>query len=189
LEPEFAPYFIAEDLISLDKYHLYLKLMIDGMTSRPFSAISLPPPEGKTYQREAAVAYSRGKYGRDVKEVEEKVRRWSERNFDLGMAVAEERRAAGEPVPEIEVGSVLEGEVKKIVDFGAFVEIFPGREGLVHISELSYDFVENVGDVVSVGDKIKVKIIGIDEEGKISLSKKALEEPKSKKQIKEKKEE
>jgi len=183
LEPEFAPYFTTEDLITLDRYHLYLKLLVDEMSSRPFSAISLPPPEGKTYQKEAVIAHSREKHGRDVGEVKEKIKRWSERSFDLGMAIAEEKRAAGEPLPEVEVGGIFEGEVKRITNFGAFVEILPGREGLVHISEFSHDFVEDVSDIVKVGDKIKVKVIRIDEEGKIDLSKKALE-PKGKKQEK-----
>ena len=97
LEKEFLPYFTAEDLISLDKYHLYLKLLVDGMTSKPFSAISLTPPEGHTYQGQAAVAHSREVYGRDTVEVEDKIRRWSERVFALGMAIAEEK---GETVVE-----------------------------------------------------------------------------------------
>ncbi len=175
LAPEFAPYFTAEDLISLERYHLYLKLLVDGMSSRPFSAIALPPPENKTFQRDGAVKHSRETYGRDSKEIGEKIKRWSQRKFDLGMAIAEEKRAAGEPLPTVEVGSIFEGEVKNITDFGAFVEILPEREGLVHISELSSKRVKDVRDVVEVGDKVEVKVIGIDEEGKIRLSKKALE--------------
>jgi hypothetical protein len=97
LEKEFMPYFTAEDLISLDKYHLYLKLLVDGMTSKPFSAISLTPPEGQTYQGQAAIAHSREVYGRDAVEIEDKIRRWSERVFSLGMAIAEEK---GEPLVE-----------------------------------------------------------------------------------------
>lgn len=97
LEKEFAPYFTAEDLISLDKYHIYLKLLIDGMASKPFSALSLAPPEGRTYQGQAAVNFSRETYGRDVAGVEEKIRCWSEREFSLGMAIAEEK---GEEVPK-----------------------------------------------------------------------------------------
>jgi len=101
LEKEFLPYFTAEDLISLDKYHIYLKLLVDGMTSKPFSAISLAPPEGRTYQGQAAVAHSRDVCGRDAVEVEEKIRRWSERAFSLGMAIAEEKgEAVIEPVPD-----------------------------------------------------------------------------------------
>jgi len=175
LEAEFVPYFEAEDLIAIDRYHLYLKLLVDGITSRPFSAVSLPPPEGRTYQRDAAIAYSREQYGRAVEEVEAKIKRWWEREFNLGMAIDEERRAAGKPpLPKLEVGAVFEGEVKSIKDFGAFVEILPGREGLVHVSELSDKFVENVEDVVRVGDVVRVKVIGIDDEGRVSLSMKAV---------------
>jgi len=89
--------------------------------------------------------------------------------------VREAKRIIEDLTREIKVGEVLEGEVKKLTDFGAFVEILPGREGLVHISELSQGFVNKVSDVVKVGDKIRVKVIGINEEGKINLSKKALE--------------
>ncbi|MEX1061567.1 MAG: polyribonucleotide nucleotidyltransferase [Patescibacteria group bacterium] len=76
---------------------------------------------------------------------------------------------------EVEVGEVFEGEVKRLMDFGAFVEVLPGKEGLVHVSQLSYDYVGKPGDVVKVGDKIKVKVIEIDDQGRINLSKKALE--------------
>lgn len=92
LEKEFTPYFTAEDLISLDRFHFYAKLMVDGMTSRPFSAISLPPPEGKAYQAQAAIKFSREAYGRDAGGVEEKIKRWTERPFTFGMAIGEEKR-------------------------------------------------------------------------------------------------
>ncbi|MDP1710789.1 MAG: type IV secretion system DNA-binding domain-containing protein [candidate division WWE3 bacterium] len=97
LEKEFLPYFTMEDLISLDQFHIYLKLLVDGMTSKPFSAISLTPPEGRTYQGQAAVAYSREVYGRDAAEIEDKIRRWSERPFALGMAIAEEKGESALP--------------------------------------------------------------------------------------------
>jgi len=76
---------------------------------------------------------------------------------------------------EVEVGEVFDGEVKRLMDFGAFVEVLPGKEGLVHVSQLSHEFVSKPSDVVKVGDKIKVKVIEIDEQGRINLSKKALE--------------
>jgi polyribonucleotide nucleotidyltransferase len=66
-------------------------------------------------------------------------------------------------------GDEFEGEVKRILDFGAFVEISPGREGMVHISKLSKDRVEKVTDVVNIGDWVKVKVIKIDEKGRIDL--------------------
>jgi polyribonucleotide nucleotidyltransferase len=71
---------------------------------------------------------------------------------------------------EAEVGETYEGTVRKITTFGAFVEIFPGTDGLVHISQLSDTRVQNVEDVVKEGDTIDVKVIGIDKDGKIRLS-------------------
>ena len=74
---------------------------------------------------------------------------------------------------EIKVGEVFQGKVKRILDFGAFVEIFPGQEGLVHISQLAPFRVERVEDVVKIGDIVPVKVISIDEHGRINLSLKA----------------
>jgi polyribonucleotide nucleotidyltransferase len=75
-------------------------------------------------------------------------------------------------VEEAEVGKIYDGTVKKIMDFGAFVEILPGKEGLVHISKLDRRRVQNVTDVLNVGDSVKVKCIKIDERGRIDLSRK-----------------
>jgi polyribonucleotide nucleotidyltransferase len=75
---------------------------------------------------------------------------------------------------EAEVGKVYTGKVKKIMDFGAFVEILPGIEGLVHISQLALERVAKVTDVVKVGDEIQVKCLEMDSNGKIRLSRKAL---------------
>ncbi len=75
---------------------------------------------------------------------------------------------------EAEVGKVYTGIVQKIVDFGAFVEILPGTDGLVHISELEDRRVNKVTDVLSEGDEVKVKVLAIDERGKIKLSRKAV---------------
>ncbi len=73
---------------------------------------------------------------------------------------------------EAEEGKLYMGTVKKVMDFGAFVEIFPGTDGLVHISELDTERVKNVSDVLKEGDKVLVKCIGIDKQGKIKLSRK-----------------
>ncbi len=75
---------------------------------------------------------------------------------------------------EAEVGKVYKGKVKGIATFGAFVEILPGKEGLVHISELAMSKVERVEDVLSMGDEVEVKCIGVDPQGKIKLSRKQL---------------
>lgn len=75
---------------------------------------------------------------------------------------------------EIEVGQVYEGTVRRIEKFGAFVEIAKGKDGLVHISELAHERVGKVEDVLSLGDKVTVKVIEIDGQGRINLSRKAL---------------
>jgi polyribonucleotide nucleotidyltransferase len=74
---------------------------------------------------------------------------------------------------EPEVGKCYLGKVRRVTAFGAFVEIIPGQDGLVHISELDFKRVNRVEDVLNVGDEVTVKIIGIDNEGKIKLSRKA----------------
>jgi polyribonucleotide nucleotidyltransferase len=77
---------------------------------------------------------------------------------------------------EPEVGRIYEGKVVSIKDFGAFVNILPGIDGMVHISQLSNERVENVTDVLTEGETIKVKLTGIDERGRLSLSIKAIDE-------------
>lgn len=75
---------------------------------------------------------------------------------------------------QIEVGSILEGKVTGIMKFGAFVELPDGKSGMVHISEISNTYVENVSDFLTVGQQVKVKVININEQGKIGLSIKKL---------------
>ncbi|MEK9178455.1 MAG: polyribonucleotide nucleotidyltransferase, partial [Patescibacteria group bacterium] len=74
---------------------------------------------------------------------------------------------------EVKVGEQFEGEVKRILPFGAFVEILPGKEGMVHVSQMSEGFVKNPNDVVSIGDKVKVRVIEIDEQDRINLTMKS----------------
>ena len=99
-----------------------------------------------------------------------------EGNVLVGSADAAKSKEAIEMIKaiteDIEVGRVYIGKVKRIVAFGAFCEITPNKEGLVHISELADHFVKGVEEVVKLGDEIKVKVIGIDELGRINLSKK-----------------
>lgn len=71
---------------------------------------------------------------------------------------------------EITPGETFEGEVKRILPFGAFVEFLPGREGMVHVSKMASGFVKNPSDVVSIGQKVKVRVVEIDEQGRINLS-------------------
>ena len=91
--------------------------------------------------------------------------------------VAEKEEAAKKAISwiknitrEIEVGEIFQGKVKRIMNFGAFVELIPGQEGLVHISQLAPFRVEKVEDIVKIGDIVPVKVISIDEQGRINLS-------------------
>jgi len=77
---------------------------------------------------------------------------------------------------DVEVGVTYEGKVAKLMDFGAFVTILPGKDGLVHISQISNERVENVSDKLSEGDIVKVKVLEIDKQGRIRLSMKAVDE-------------
>jgi polyribonucleotide nucleotidyltransferase len=79
-------------------------------------------------------------------------------------------------VAEPEVGEIYNGKVVKVVDFGAFVNFLGSRDGLVHISELAPQRVKQVGDVVQIGDQVKVKVLGVDDRGKVKLSMKAVDQ-------------
>ncbi len=71
---------------------------------------------------------------------------------------------------DVEVGRIYEGRVARLMDFGAFVTILPGRDGLVHISQISNERVERVSDKLSEGDVIRVKVLEVDRQGRIRLS-------------------
>ncbi len=73
-----------------------------------------------------------------------------------------------------EPGEIYEGKVTRIMNFGAFVEILPGKEGLIHISKIAKERIDKVEDVLNVGDVVKVKVTEIDDQGRINLSRKAL---------------
>ena len=77
-------------------------------------------------------------------------------------------------VKEIEVGEIYTGKVVRIMPFGAFVELIPGKDGLVHISKLANERVEKVEDVVKIGDEVKVKVVEIDKQGRVNLTRKGL---------------
>ncbi|OBS10990.1 polyribonucleotide nucleotidyltransferase [Acidihalobacter prosperus] len=87
----------------------------------------------------------------------------------------EARRRIEEITADVEVGHIYEGRVAKIMDFGAFVTILPGRDGLVHISQISNERVESVADKLSEGDVVRVKVLEVDKQGRIRLSMKAIE--------------
>lgn len=93
-----------------------------------------------------------------------------------GAAGAEAKRRVEQITADVEVGKVYEGKVAKLMDFGAFVTILPGKDGLVHISQISQERVEKVSDKLSEGDTINVKVLEVDKQGRIRLSMKAVED-------------
>ncbi len=125
-----------------------------------------------------------GKGGATIRAITEETGATIEVDDDGMVKIASVEKAAGDEArrrveqvtAEVEVGVIYEGKVAKIMDFGAFVNILPGKDGLVHISQISDERVENVSDKLSEGDVIKVKVLEVDRQGRIRLSMKAVAE-------------
>ncbi|WP_233843023.1 polyribonucleotide nucleotidyltransferase [Dyella sp. 2HG41-7] len=95
------------------------------------------------------------------------------------MAAEEARKRIDQIVSDVEPGRIYEGKVAKLMDFGAFVTILPGKDGLVHVSQISNERVEKVSDKLKEGDIVKVKVLEVDKQGRIRLSMKAVTEDES----------
>ena len=95
----------------------------------------------------------------------------------LGTAGREAQRRIELITADVEVGRIYEGKVAKLMDFGAFVTILPGRDGLVHISQISDERVERVSDKLKEGDQIRVKVLEVDRQGRVRLSMRNIEGP------------
>jgi len=125
-----------------------------------------------------------GKGGATIRSITEETGATIEVDDDGMVKIASVEKAAGEEArrrveqvtADVEVGIIYEGKVAKIMDFGAFVNILPGKDGLVHISQISDERVENVSDKLSEGDMVKVKVLEVDRQGRIRLSMKAVTE-------------
>ncbi len=125
-----------------------------------------------------------GKGGATIRQITEETGASIDLEDDGTVKIASVDHAAGEAAmkwvekltAEVEVGSVYEGNVAKIMDFGAFVNILPGKDGLVHISQISDERVENVTDKLKEGETVRVKVLEVDKQGRIRLSIKAVEE-------------
>lgn len=124
-----------------------------------------------------------GKGGAVIRSITEETGATVDIDDEGNIKIASVDRAAGEDAKkrielitaDVEVGTTYEGKVVKIMDFGAFVTILPGRDGLVHISQISQERVENVSDELSEGDVVTVKVLEVDKQGRIRLSMKAVE--------------
>ncbi|MCP4766951.1 MAG: polyribonucleotide nucleotidyltransferase [Gammaproteobacteria bacterium] len=125
-----------------------------------------------------------GKGGATIRAITEETGATIEVDDDGVIKIASVEKAAGEEArrrveqvtAEVEVGVIYEGKVAKIMDFGAFVNILPGKDGLVHISQISDERVEQVSDKLTEGDVVKVKVLEVDRQGRIRLSMKAVGE-------------
>lgn len=125
-----------------------------------------------------------GKGGATIRSITEETGATIEVDDDGMVKIASVEKAAGDEArrrveqvtADVEVGVIYEGKVAKIMDFGAFVNILPGKDGLVHISQISDERVENVSDKLSEGDMVKVKVLEVDRQGRIRLSMKAVTE-------------
>jgi len=125
-----------------------------------------------------------GKGGSTIRALTEETGATIDVEDDGTVKIASADRAAGEEArrriqqltADVEVGMIYEGKVAKLMDFGAFVTILPGKDGLVHISQISRERVENVSDKLREGDHVKVKVLEVDKQGRIRLSMKAIEE-------------
>ena len=123
-----------------------------------------------------------GKGGATIRGITEETGATIEIDDDGVVKIASVEKSAGDEArrrvemvtADVEVGIIYEGKVAKIMDFGAFVNILPGKDGLVHISQISDERVENVSDKLSEGDMVKVKVLEVDRQGRIRLSMKAV---------------
>ena len=124
-----------------------------------------------------------GKGGATIRSITEKTGASVDLTDDGVVNIASVDKAAGEEAKriieeitaEVEVGKIYEGKVARLMDFGAFVTILPGKDGLVHISQISDERVEKVSDKLSEGDTVKVKVLEIDRQGRVRLSMKEVE--------------
>ena len=125
-----------------------------------------------------------GKGGATIRAITEETGATIDIEDDGTIKIAAVDKSAGEAArkrieqitADIEVGKIYEGRVAKLMDFGAFVNILPGKDGLVHISQISDERVENVSDKLSEGEMVKVKVLEIDKQGRVRLSMKAVNE-------------
>jgi polyribonucleotide nucleotidyltransferase len=123
-----------------------------------------------------------GKGGATIRTITEKTGAIVDINDEGMVTIASSDAVAGEEArrlietitSDIEIGKIYEGKVAKIMDFGAFVTILPGKDGLVHISQISTERVEKVSDKLKEGDQVRVKVLEIDKQGRIRLSMKAV---------------
>ncbi len=173
---------ISEALEKAKRARLHILDIMDQAIPRPRSQLSKYAPRIITLQiRQDKIGDLIGPKGKTIRAIQEQT--GAEINVDdsglvtisaVGEGGERARDMIAAIVQEPEVGKIYEGVVKSTTAFGAFVEIIPGVEGLLHISELQHGRTERTEDVVKKGDRVKVKLLEVDERGRMRLSRKAL---------------
>jgi polyribonucleotide nucleotidyltransferase len=172
----------TEALDKARRARLYILDIMDQAIPRPRSQLSKYAPRIITIQiRPDKIGDLIGPKGKTIRGIQEQT--GAEINVDdnglvtisaVGEGGERARDMVAALVQEPEVGKIYEGVVKSTTAFGAFVEILPGVEGLLHISELQHGRTERTEDVVKKGDHVRVKLLEVDERGRMRLSRKAL---------------
>jgi len=169
-------------LKSLEAHKVILDLLKAAIPDVRPNLSKYAPPMYKITIDQSKIGALIGPGGKNIKAIIEETKTTIEVSNDgtviVGSASEESAQAAIRKVEgltqDVEVGSIYTGKVTRIQNFGAFVEVLPGKEGLVHISELADHHVARVEDVVKIGDEIMVKVTEIDRLGRINLSRKAV---------------
>lgn len=174
---------IKEALERAREGRLYVLDMMERTISKPKAEISVYAPRIISFKVDLnKIGDIIGPGGRTIRAITEQTGATIDIGDDGTVTIASADQAAGKRalelvkgiVEEPEVGRIYSGTVKRVANFGAIVEIMPGKDGLVHISDLDFRRIDRVEDVVNVGDEILVKVIGINPQGKIKLSRKAV---------------
>jgi polyribonucleotide nucleotidyltransferase len=159
-----------------------LRIMLQAI-SRPRKEISLHAPRLlQTKIDPEKIGLLIGPGGKTIRAMQEETGSQIDINNDGTVTIAATEASGAEEAlarieamtEEVKVGRTYKGKVSSVKDFGAFIEIAPGKDGLCHISELSDGFVKNVSDICKVGDELEVKVIAVDDQNRVKLSRKAV---------------
>ncbi len=174
---------IKEALEQAKKTRLFILDKMDQAISRPREGVSAYAPHIiVTYVKQEKIGGIIGPRGKTIKGIIEETSAEVNIDDDGKISISSPDKAKAQAAldminyltEEVEVGKIYKGKVTRIMNFGAFVEILPGKEGLVHVSQLAEGFVKNVKDVLKEGQEIEVKVIEIDDQGRTNLSHKAV---------------
>lgn len=174
-----SPQLVSQILIEAKKARMSILDKMAAVIDQPRSKISKYAPKIQVLKIETTkIGEVIGPGGKTIRNIIQKTGATIDIDDDGRVVImAEDAKSLQEAVDSVkglteepEIGKIYNGKIKKVTNFGAFCEYLPGKEGLIHISELADKFVKNVEDVVKLGQEVKVKLIEIDEQGRVKLS-------------------